>query len=95
MDIGWRVLGNIEARNSTAPNSKRREFHVERKCEVYKREASFLGTAGVGDTGSDAWLSSVMSGRGIIGGVTTGGCCSTVEGKLVVMLGEELAGPES
>lgn len=37
----------MEARKRTAPNSKRREFHVERKCEVYKSEARLLERVGV------------------------------------------------
>ena len=28
--------GKIAARKRTAPNSKVREFHVERKCEIYR-----------------------------------------------------------
>ena len=35
MDAGNRVPGNMVEMNKTAPNSNRREFHVERKCEMY------------------------------------------------------------
>jgi len=33
-DMGSNVFGKMEARKSTEPNSKRREFHVERKWEM-------------------------------------------------------------
>lgn len=33
-DMGRRVLGKMDARNRTEPNSKRREFHVERKWDM-------------------------------------------------------------
>jgi hypothetical protein len=32
--MGSRVFGKMEARKRTAPNSKPRLFHVERKCEM-------------------------------------------------------------
>jgi hypothetical protein len=35
--MGKRVLGKIDARNRTAPNSKTREFHVKRKWEMKSR----------------------------------------------------------
>jgi len=37
MDMGRRVFGKTSARYNTAPNSKIREFHVERKWETYSR----------------------------------------------------------
>ena len=33
-DIGSRVPGKMLAKYMTAPNSKTRAFHVERKCEI-------------------------------------------------------------
>jgi hypothetical protein len=32
--MGISVLGNIDARKSTAPNSKRREFHADREWDT-------------------------------------------------------------
>lgn len=35
--MGSNVPGNMDAKYRTAPNSKTREFHVDRKCEIYRR----------------------------------------------------------
>lgn len=37
------VPGKIVARNKTAPNSNIREFHVERKWEIYNRNSIRAG----------------------------------------------------
>jgi hypothetical protein len=49
MDMGWRVSGKMEARKSMAPNSNKREFQVERKCDVYSRSSNDLGMVFVGE----------------------------------------------
>ncbi|OAF62539.1 hypothetical protein VC83_01048 [Pseudogymnoascus destructans] len=42
--MGSRVPGKIEARYSAAPNSKTREFHVDRKWDMYSRLVTLAGT---------------------------------------------------
>ena len=42
-DGGKRVPGNIDAMNRTAPNSKTREFQVDRKWEIYSRVLMLAG----------------------------------------------------
>ena len=41
--MGSRVPGKIEARYNTAPNSKTRVFHVDRKWDVYSRLVILAG----------------------------------------------------
>lgn len=50
--MGRKVPGKIEARYNTAPNSKTRVFHVDRKWDVYSRLVIPAGTW-------QAWASSV------------------------------------
>ena len=49
--MGNNVPGNIDARYRTAPNSKTREFHVERKWEMYRRRVIDGGMGGVVSSG--------------------------------------------
>lgn len=37
IDIGKSVFAKIPARYKAAPNSKTREFHIDKKCEIYNR----------------------------------------------------------
>jgi hypothetical protein len=50
VEAGSNVFGKILARKRNAPNSKRREFHAERKCEVYSSFRTWLWLAMESDT---------------------------------------------
>lgn len=66
----WRsVPGNIAARYSTLPNSKTREFHVDKKCDTYSRLEMLEAIPGGGASSVMLYLSfsSVISVVGVGG----------------------------
>lgn len=61
------VPGNIEARNSTAPNSNMREFHAESVCEMYRRVSTERASgAGISFGGREASSSSADVGNKLL-----------------------------